>query len=266
MDILSLVLLGVIAGVLAGLLGVGGGVVIVPVLVWIFQGNADIPTIHLMHIAIGTSLATIVVTSVSSINAHHRRGAVQWPIVWQLLPGLVIGTLLGSVVADFLPSDGLQLFFSVFILIVALQLGFDLKPSTHRQLLGRLGMGLVGGCIGLLSALVGIGGGSVTVPYLTWCNVNTRHAVATSAAGGFPIAVSGTIGFIATGLSASHLPEWSTGYIYWPAFLAIAPASLLFAPLGAKLAHTVPVHVLKKIFAGYLAVVGLNMIFQQVMS
>lgn len=259
MDIFSLILLGIVAGILAGLLGVGGGVVIVPALVWIFQANAEIPSTHIMHIAIGTSLATIVMTSISSISAHHRRGAVLWSIVWQLTPSLIIGTLLGAVIANFLPSDGLRLFFAVFILLVSVQFGFNVQPPPH-QLPGRLGMGIAGCVIGKLSALVGIGGGSLTVPFLIWCNVHVRHAIATSAAGGFPISVSGTIGFIATGWHVSNLPTWSSGYIYWPAFVAIAPASLLFAPLGAKLAHTLPVELLKKIFAVYLAAVGIKML------
>nr|VFK15122.1 MAG: Uncharacterized membrane protein YfcA [Candidatus Kentron sp. LPFa] len=260
MDIVSLLLLGVVAGILAGLLGIGGGVVIVPVLFWILGANAEIPAVHLMHIALGTSLATIIITSLSSIHAHHKRGAVQWPIVRKLAPSLVIGTLLGAVIADALPSDGLRLFFAVFILLVSIRLGFDIQVSPHRQTPGKLGLGVAGLVIGKLSALVGIGGGTLTVPFLLWCNTPIRHAVATSAASGFPIAVAGTIGFMATGWQAADLPAWSSGYIYWPAFVAIAPVSLLFAPLGAKLAYTLPVNLLKRFFAVYLAVVGINML------
>nr|VFK54547.1 MAG: Uncharacterized membrane protein YfcA [Candidatus Kentron sp. TUN]VFK57129.1 MAG: Uncharacterized membrane protein YfcA [Candidatus Kentron sp. TUN] len=261
MDIYALLLLGVVAGILAGLLGIGGGVVIVPVLFWILQANAEIPTAHLMHIALGTSLATIVITSVSSILSHHRRGAVQWLTVWRLTPGLIIGVSLGAVVADILPSNGLQLFFAVFILLASIQLGFDIQVPPHRHLPGGLGMGIVGFVIGKISALVGIGGGTLTVPFLLWCNIPVRNAVATSAAGGFPIAIVGTMGFIATGWQTSDLPAWTSGYIYWPAFVAIAPVSWLFAPLGAKLAHTLPVGILKRFFAVYLAVVGFSMAF-----
>jgi len=260
LELFGLLFLGVVAGILAGLLGIGGGVVIVPVLFWILGANAEIPAAHLMHIALGTSLATIVITSLSSILAHHRRGAVQWPIVWKLAPSLVIGTLLGAVIADALPSDGLRLFFAVFILLVSVQLGLDIQVSPHRQVPGKSGLGIAGLVIGKLSALVGIGGGTLTVPFLLWCNVPIRHAVATSAAGGFPIAVAGTMGFMATGWYVGDLPAWSSGYIYWPAFVAIAPVSLLFAPLGAKLAHTLPVDLLKRFFAVYLAVVGVNML------
>ncbi len=260
MEILSLLLLGIFAGLLAGLLGVGGGLIIVPVLAWLFQAHPDIPANSLMQIAIGTSLATIVLTSTSSILAHHRHGAVLWPIVKQLTPGIIIGTALGAWVADTLPSDTLKVIFSIFVLLIAAQLGFGVQPSPHRTLPNWLGMSLTGLVIGKISALIGIGGGSMTVPFLVWCNISIRNAIATSAACGFPIAVFGTLSFIVTGWDVNGLPKWSSGYIYWPAFLAIVPTTLLFAPLGAKLAHTVPVNVLKKFFALFLAVIGVKML------
>nr|VFK25311.1 MAG: Uncharacterized membrane protein YfcA [Candidatus Kentron sp. MB]VFK33469.1 MAG: Uncharacterized membrane protein YfcA [Candidatus Kentron sp. MB]VFK76228.1 MAG: Uncharacterized membrane protein YfcA [Candidatus Kentron sp. MB] len=260
MDIISLLLLGAVAGILAGLLGIGGGVVIVPILFSLLGANAEIPATHLMHIALGTSLATIVITSLSSIRAHHGRKAVQWSLVWKLTPGLVMGVLVGAMIADVLPGDGLRMFFGVFLLLVSLQLGFEFQVSSQRPTPGWLGMSMAGLIIGKVSALVGIGGGTLTVPFLLWCNVPVRHAVATSAAGGFPIAVAGTMGFMLTGWHVTDLPVWSSGYVYWPAFFAIAPVSLLFAPLGAKLAHTLPVARLKKFFALYLAVVGINML------
>lgn len=260
MELLSLLLLGMIAGLLAGLLGVGGGLIIVPVLAWLLHTHADIPVHSLMQIAIGTSLATIVITSTSSILAHQRRGAVLWPVVWQLTPGIIIGTWLGAMIADALPSDTLKIIFAIFVLLVSAQLGFGAQPAPHQQLPKWLGMSFTGILIGKVSALVGIGGGSMTVPFLVWCNVSIRNAIATSAACGFPIAVSGTISFILTGWDVKDLPAYSSGYIYWPAFLAIVPTTLLFAPLGAKLAHTLPVAMLKKFFAVFLAVVGIKML------
>jgi len=294
LEIISLLLLGAVAGTLAGLLGVGGGIVIVPVFVWIFQSHAEIPITRLMHIAIGTTLATIVITSTSSIIAHHRRGAVHWSIVWQLVPGIIIGALLGAVIADALPSETLRVIFAIFILLVSAQLGFgaqrvphchtnsdkdilcssftsilspqearEIKPQTIEnkyKLPSKLGMGFTGAVIGSSSSLVGIGGGSVIVPFLVWCNVPMRNAVATSAACGFPIAVSGAVGFIATGWHVNELPAFSSGYIYWPAFAAIAPTSLLFAPLGAKLVHIIPTGTLKKFFAVFLVGVGFTVI------
>lgn len=264
MEIISTTLLaylglGAFAGLMAGLLGVGGGLIIVPVLAWIFR-DQHINEAIIMHLAIGTSLATIVVTSLSSVRAHHRLGAVQWPVFWRLAPGIIIGTWLGAAIASFLSSFALQKIFAVFVLVMAAQIGFGAKPAPHRDLPGNIGMLAVGGVIGVISAIIGIGGGSLTVPFLTWCNATMRQAVATSAACGLPIAVAGSIGYIVTGLKTPDLPDWSFGYIYGPAFVGVAVVSMLVAPLGAKLAHTLPTAVLKKVFAGFLTLVGLKML------
>jgi len=213
-----------------------------------------------MHLAIGTSLATIVVTSLSSVRAHHRHGAVLWPAVWQLTPGIVIGAWVGAAIADTLPSAALSRIFAVFVLMVSAQMAFGAKPAPHRELPGTTGMTLAGGVIGIVSAIVGIGGGSLTVPFLNWCNISIRQAVATSAACGLPIALAGTLGFIVTGLNKPDLPAWSLGYVYGPALMSVAIVSMLTAPLGAKLAHTLPTDLLKKVFAIFLAVIGARML------
>ena len=257
--LLLYLVLGAFAGVMAGLLGVGGGLIIVPVLAWIFHGQ-HISDALIMHMAIGTSLATIVVTSLSSIRAHHQRGAVLWPVVWQLTPGIVIGAWLGSAVADRLSSFALTKIFAVFVLMVSAQIAFGAKPAPQRGLPGASGMLTTGGVIGVVSAIVGIGGGSLTVPFLTWCNTAIRQAVATSAACGLPIALAGSVGFIVTGWNAADVPPWSLGYIYGPALIGVAAASLFSAPLGAKLAHTLPTETLKKVFAIFLALVGTKML------
>ncbi|QQS55903.1 MAG: sulfite exporter TauE/SafE family protein [Candidatus Competibacteraceae bacterium] len=251
--------LGLFAGVMAGLLGVGGGLIIVPALAWIFH-HQQVSDAITMHLAIGTSLATIVVTSISSVRAHHRRGAVLWPIFWRLTPGIVVGAWLGAAIADALPSAVLSKVFAVFVLTVAAQMGFGAKPAPHRDLPGTAGMLSAGGVIGAVSAIVGIGGGSLTVPFLTWCNTAIRQAVATSSACGLPIALAGTLGFIVTGLNAAGRPDWSLGYIYGPALVGITLTSMLSAPLGAKLAHTLPTDVLKKVFAVFLTLVGVKML------
>lgn len=251
--------LGAFAGVMAGLLGVGGGLIIVPALAWLFHRQA-VSDAAIMHLAIGTSLATIVVTSISSVRAHHRRGAVLWPTVWRLTPGIVVGAWLGAAVADALSSVALQKVFAVFVLLMSAQMGFGAKPAPHRDLPGAIGMVLVGGVIGAVSAIVGIGGGSLTVPFLTWCNVSIRQAVATSAACGLPIALAGSVGFVVTGLNAVDLPSWSLGYVHGPSLVGIALVSMLAAPLGAKLAHTLPTESLKKVFAIFLALVGTKML------
>ena len=251
--------LGLFAGVMAGLLGVGGGLIIVPTLAWIFH-HQQVDDAIVMHLAIGTSLATIVVTSISSVRAHHRRGAVLWPIFWRLTPGIVVGAWLGAAIADALPSAVLSKVFAVFVLTVAAQMGFGAKPAPHRELPGTTGMLTAGGVIGAVSAIVGIGGGSLTVPFLTWCNIAIRQAVATSSACGLPIALAGALGFVVTGLNAAGRPDWSLGYVYGPALVGITLTSMLSAPLGAKLAHTLPTEMLKKVFAAFLTLVGVKML------
>jgi hypothetical protein len=221
------------------------------------QGVSDSVT---MHMAIGTSLATIAITSISSVRAHHRHGAVLWSVFWRLTPGIVIGALLGAVIANALPSATLRIVFGVFLLLISVQMGFGAKPAPHRVLPDTPGMLAVGGVVGAVSAVVGIGGGSLTVPFLSWCNVSIRNAVATSAAGGVPIALAGTLGFVVTGWHNPDLPAWSGGYIYLPGFLGVSFVSMLFAPVGAKLTHTLPTDTLKKVFAGFLALVGVNML------
>jgi uncharacterized membrane protein YfcA len=250
---------GAFAGLVAGLLGVGGGLIIVPALVFAFYGQGFAPGV-LVHLAIGTSLATIVATSISSMRAHHRHGAVQWGVFRQLTPGIVVGALIGSVIADLLPNHTLRIVFGVFELLVAVQMGFEWRVNPHRGLPGSWPLTAAGVVIGAVSAVVGIGGGTLTVPYLVWCNVHMRQAVATSSACGLPIAVAGAIGFMATGWGEASLPARTTGYVYWPAFIGIAATSLLFAPLGARLAHTLPVSVLKRFFAVFLAVLGVRML------
>lgn len=260
MEILPLYLIvGAFAGVIAGLLGVGGGLIIVPVLALLFQQRGFADTV-LMHLAIGTSLGIIVVTALSSMHAHHRYGAVDWTTFRRLTPWIVVGALIGAVIADLMPTRALRLFFGFFEMTVAIQIGFQLMASPQRTLPGTVGMSVAGTAIGALSAVVGIGGGTLTVPFLVWCNTALRKAVATSSAVGLPIAVAGAVGFAVTGWDEPQLPESSSGYIYWPALAGIAAASVVFAPLGARLAHTLPVHVLRKFFAIFLAVLGIRML------
>ncbi len=258
-EYLSYLLLGAFAGTVAGLLGVGGGLIIVPVLVFIFSGHhfaAD----SIVHMAVGTSLASIVVTSISSTYAHHARGAVQWPVFWKLLPGIIVGTFAGAAIADLMNAASLRIFFGIFELSVAVQMALNIRPNPQRQLPGWFGTTTAGTGIGIISAIVGIGGGTMTVPFLVWCNTVMQKAVATSAAVGLPIAVAGATGYIVTGLNESQLPANAIGYVYWPALLGIIVTSMLFAPLGARLAHNLPAARLKKIFALLLAVLGVRML------
>ncbi len=257
--ILAYLVVGAFAGLIAGLLGVGGGLVIVPVLALLFE-RAGVDAAVLMHLAIGTSLATIVVTSLSSLRAHARCGAVRWDVFIALTPGIVLGALTGAAMASRLTGHSLRAFFGLFELAVALQIGFDLVTSAHRRLPGTPGMTLAGGVIGFVSAIVGIGGGTLTVPFLVWCNVSIRQAVATAAACGLPIALAGASGFVASGWAEAGLPPGSTGFLYWPAFAGIAVASVLMAPFGARLAHRLPTQMLRRLFAVFLVILGVRML------
>ena len=250
---------GAFAGVLAGLLGVGGGVIIVPLLVFTFTAQ-QLPEAYILHLALGTSLASIIFTSISSLRAHHARGAVNWPVVRGISPGILVGTFLGSWVAAQLSTGFLKGFFVVFLYYVATQLLLDIRPKPHRQMPGTAGMFGVGNVIGGVSSLVGIGGGSLSVPFLIWCNLPMHHAVGTSAAIGFPIAVAGAAGYLVNGLMAEGLPSGAIGFIYLPALIGIALASICTAPLGARLAHSLPVPRLKKVFAVFVLIMGTRLL------
>lgn len=259
MLLISYLLLGAGAGLIAGLFGVGGGLIIVPALVFSFSLQG-VSSVVLTQMAIGTSLATIVFTSLSSIKTHHSKAAIDWPLVKQLTIGIIIGAMMGSYVADLLPGDILQLIIGCYAFLVAIQMGFDLKPKAAKSLPTGVGLNAVGGCIGAISALFGIGGGSLTVPYLAWCNVDMRRAVATSAACGLPIAIAGFVSYMFTGWHNEQLPEYSAGYVYLPALFGIIITSTYFAKIGAKLAHTLPSLVLKRCFALLLIAVGIKFI------
>jgi uncharacterized membrane protein YfcA len=226
---------GAIAGVLAGLLGVGGGLVIVPMLLFCFAG-LGLPEESMMHLALGTSLASIAFTSVSSFMAHHRRGAVVWTAVRRIVPGILVGTFGGTFVASQLSTAWLKGFFSVFLAYVAVQILLDRKPPPSRELPG------------------------MWVPFLLWCNLTGHRAIGTSAAIGFPIAIGGSLGYLVNGWQTAALPPGAVGYVYLPALACLVSASVLTAPLGVRLAHRLPVTRLKRIFAILLIVVGVRMV------
>ena len=260
MEIIIYLALGAFAGFIAGLLGVGGGLIIVPVLATLFIHQAFDHSV-VMHLAIGTSLASIIFTSISSVWAHHKRGAVRWNDVLTLTPGIITGAWLGAAVADVIPTSGLQAFFGLFELYVAIQMSLNLAPKAHRSLPNKAGMFAMGNVIGSISSIVGIGGGTLTVPFLMWCNVKMREAVASSSACGLPIAIAGAIGFVIMGWNELALPSGSFGFIYPPALLGIVATSVLFAPLGTKVAHAMPAKKLKRVFAILLYILAFNMLY-----
>jgi uncharacterized membrane protein YfcA len=264
--IFQLALLGVGTGFLAGLLGIGGGMLMVPFITIIMANRGVAPDLA-VKMAIATSMATIIFTSISSVRAHHRRGAVRWDIVKRLAPGIVAGSMVGSLgVFALLKGSYLAIFFGLFVSFSATQMFLDKKPKPTRQMPGNGGQFAAGGVIGFLSGLVGAGGGFISVPFMTWCNVVIHNAVATSAALGFPIAVANVLGYVLSGQRVEDLPASSFGYIWLPALVVIAASSFFVAPLGAKAAHSLPVGKLKRVFASILYVLAAYMLWKGITS
>jgi uncharacterized membrane protein YfcA len=250
--------LGACAGVFAGMLGIGGGMIVVPPLAMMLEAQG-LPREQVLHLAVGTGMATILFTSLSSARAHAVRGGVRWEIAWRITPGILFGGVVGAVVANHLSTRTLAIYFTAFVFLMAVNILLDRKPKPSRQPPGAAGMFAAGTTIGGLSSLVAIGGTVMSVPFMLYCNVPIVQAVGTAAAIGFPIAVGGTIGYLYTGWSAAGLPAWSVGYVYLPALAGITIASVLTAPLGARLAHRVPGTMLKRIFAGLMFVLAARM-------
>ena len=247
--------LGVAVGFMSGLFGIGGGFTIVPVLVEVFT-REGFEVRHVLPTAIGTSAATIVFTTFASARAHHARGAVDWPIVRALAPGLVAGSLVGPQIASALPFGVMAALFGTFTWLTAIRMVRVTTAKAKRALPGKLAMAAVGAVIGLFAGMVGTGGAFLAVPFLTRCNVKVHTAVASSAAIGLPIAVAATIGYVAAGLRHSGLPPYAIGYVYLPAALVIVACSVMLAPLGARVAHAWSQQRLRRAFATLLAVIG----------
>jgi len=264
--IVELALLGLCTGFLAGLLGIGGGMIMVPFMTIILTNRGVAPELT-VKMAIATSMATIVFTSISSVRAHHKRGAVRWDLVKKLAPGIILGGMVASMgVFSLLKGASLAIFFALFVSFSATQMFLDKKPSPSRQVPGTAGLLTAGSVIGFLSGLVGAGGGFISVPFMTWVNVAIHNAVATSAALGFPIALANTTGFILSGFHLEHLPPYSLGYIWLPGLAVIASCSVFTAPLGAKAAHKLPVKRLKRIFASILYLLAAYMLYKGLMT
>ncbi len=260
---------GAIAGIFAGLLGVGGGIIIVPLLSFLFPLLKVNPE-YVYHLALGTSLASIMVTSIASAKAHNARGAVRWDIFKAITPGILLGTFVGGIVASHLPSFYLKSFFVAFLYFVAVDMLFGKKKKSNgttqeaenqERLPSMFGLSFVGTIIGLISSFVGIGGGTMSVPFMNYCRVPLHTAVGTSSAIGFPIALAGTLGYIVGGYGAPNLPEFTFGYVHLLAFFGLAVASFITAPYGAALAHKVSVPTLKKFFALFLLCVASRMLW-----
>jgi uncharacterized membrane protein YfcA len=259
MSFIIYLIIGAFSGTLAGLLGLGGGIIVVPALAATFSSLKNIPVEHVMHVAVGTSLATIVITFLSSLRAHVQRHAVRWDIVKMFLPGLIVGVVAGAAIANKLPSGFLSVFFSIFLLVVAWRLFADKIASPAASLPSRPIVFVVMTVIGILSSLLGAGGGIVLIPFMMRANINLREATGTSVACGVFIGLAATLCFMLLGQTAIHLPL-SVGYIYLPAFLGVALTSVLFAPIGTAVAYKLSPPVLKRILAIFLIIVAIDML------
>jgi uncharacterized membrane protein YfcA len=252
-------LMGLFVGFFAGMLGIGGGAIQVPLLVWLFAAQG-LPKSHILHIAVGTAMASILFTSVSSVRAHAMRGAIRWDIGWKMTPGILAGGLVGSAIAAYIPASVFAALFALVIYIAATSMLLDTKPKPSRTAPGILGTSLAGFAISALSSFAAIGGAFLSIPFMLWCNVPLLSAIGTAAMIGFPIALSGTVGFVATGLRATGLPAYSVGYVYLPALAGVVAASMLMAPVGAAAAHRMPTKWLKRVFAVLFYVLATKML------
>ena len=252
--------IGAFTGALAGLLGLGGGVIVVPALVAVFSHYHLIPTDQLMQMAVGTSLSTLIITFMASLYAHLKHKAVRWDFVKRLLPFIIIGVLVGALIAHHLPSSWLKSMFSIFLLLIAYRLCLPEANHSKVPVPGKSVVAVMGFIVGLLSSFLGIGGGVILMPFLLRCRLPMRLATGTSAACGLGIGIMATASFMLLGRAAVDLPL-STGYIYWPAFLGVAVGSIFFAPLGTALAYRLPTELLKRLLAAFLVVVALEMLF-----
>ena len=251
--------IGALVGFAAGLLGIGGGVVMVPLLVLVFTAQG-MPAEHVLHVALGTAIAAIAFTSVASMRTHNAHGAVDWRIARAMAPGILAGSFAAALIAGLIPTRPLALVFTALVFFAATQILLDLKPSTTRELPGPIGLFVAGGIIGALSSLLAAGGAFLTIPLLAWCRVPLRRAIGTASANGLPIAIAGTGGYVLHGLRVPGLPPASLGYVYLPALALVVTTSMLAAPLGARLTHRLPVQQLRRIFAVLLYAFALRML------
>lgn len=256
---LAYLAIGLAVGFFAGLLGIGGGAVMVPILVLVFTAQG-LPADQILHIALGTSMAAITFTSVSSMRAHHAHGAVDWAVARAIAPGILAGAFCAALLAGAISKRPLGLMFTVLVFYAATQILLDLRPKRSRELPGGLGLFAAGAAIGAISSLLAAGGAFLCIPFLAWCKVPLRRAIGTAAAIGLPIALAGTLGYVVQGLRAEGLPSPSLGYVYLPALVLVVATSMLAAPLGARVAHRLPVKRLRIIFALLLYALALRML------
>lgn len=250
---------GAFVGFLAGLLGIGGGMTLVPILATLFSAQG-LASQHTVHLALGTGMASVVFTSTSSVREHHRHDAVDWRVVMRMAPGMVVGTLASTLAAGWISQRALALAFAAIVYGGATQILLGRRPTAARTLPGPLGLLLVSTGIGVACGLVSAGGAFLTVPLMLWCGIAMHMAIGTAAAVGIPVAVVGALGYVSSGMHTDFLPSYSLGFVYLPALLALVIGSIATAPLGARAAHKLPVPTLRRIFAGLLYVLATKML------
>lgn len=251
---------GAFAGLMSGILGIGGGVIIVPALAYIFKHKPDFPSELSMHFAAGTSLAIMIVSSQLSLRAHHKKMTILWPVYRRLWPGIMIGTVIGALLADLLPSQILKLLFGLFLLLLCMKMYFDRKVAHVAHTPSPMLNFTVTALSGLASGLLGIGGGVLVIPYLTYCGIQIRQVAALSALCTMTVALVGAAAYIFTGMSESALPRGATGYIFWPAVFWVALPTAFFAPIGVNMTYKLPEKQLRTGFIVFLLIVALDML------
>lgn len=261
LDIISYLVIGLLAGATSGLLGVGAGIVVVPCLVWLFNRQGFSYDI-IMHLAAGSSLASILFSSLASGIAHNRYGTVIWPVVYKLLPGIIIGSLSGTLIGNYLPTQVLQFCFGLFMVFIGLRMLFvdDVKATEHTMP-KSLGLFLVGAIISMQSSLLGISGGSLMIPFMSRCNIAMRNASGTAIVCTIPIALLSTLIRIIIGWNEPSLPILATGYVFWPAVVGVALTSIIAAPFAVKVSFYVPQRILKRLFAMLLLAIAVSMLY-----
>ena len=262
--IAAMLAVGSLAGFIAGLLGVGGGTIIVPVVLWALQlqGIGNHP--YAQHLAVGTSFAVMLFTTLSSVAAQHKKQSIDWQTVMRMTPGMTAGVLIGAASAKYMPTAGLQVFFIAFISIIAVRTLVGIKPKPSRPLPRLADLNATGVLFGAVSSWVGIGGGSLSVPFLIYCNMSPHKAVGTSSGLAWPIALAGTIGYLAAGRHISNLPDGAVGFLYLPAVAILSIATIVVAPLGVKTAHKLPPETLKTAFGLLLLAIAARMLWKMV--
>lgn len=252
--------LGIGAGLLSGLLGAGGGLIVVPGLVFVFQWESMSSAIA-MHVAVGTSLATMIPIAYRSLTSHVKQGVSFFSIYKQMAPAVILGVIGGGILARYVHSHFLKSLFGIFVLVMAVSLLKKHKTTVEKKLPGRIGMLLAGGFVGVQSGMLGVGGSAFSVPFLSHHGVKMHVAVVVSVAIAMTVSVLGTLTFMWTGFDLSGLPHWSTGFVYWPAFVGLTLGGVLMAPWGAKLSHRIASDKLKKYFAIFLFIIAANMLW-----